>query len=178
MKSEYDFRKAKRGAVVSVPKGKTRITIRLDDEILAWFRDQVERAGVGNYQTVFNEVLRQDIQRVQEPLEKTLCRVIREEIREHPSLHPPYERDGEHVSDLPAALYVLMLCAAVAGLVWSIRFSLGTGFGRLGWIVQSREDVNLAVGRDVAIREFPMKPGFGLNKSVCHLHCCHLANLV
>lgn len=47
-----------------------------------------------------------------------------------------------------------------------------------GWIVQSREDVNLAVGRGVAIREFPMKPGFGLNKSVCHLHCCHLANLV
>jgi uncharacterized protein (DUF4415 family) len=81
MKREYDFRKAKRGAVVSVPKGKTRITIRLDDEILAWFRDQVERAGGGNYQTVINEVLRQHIQRVQEPLEKTLRRVIREEIR-------------------------------------------------------------------------------------------------
>ncbi len=51
MKREYDFRKAKRGAVVSVPRGKTRITIRLDDEILAWFREQVERAGGGNYQT-------------------------------------------------------------------------------------------------------------------------------
>jgi uncharacterized protein (DUF4415 family) len=81
MKREYNFRKAKRGAVVSVPKGKTRITIRLDDEILTWFRDQVERAGAGNYQTVINEVLRQHIQRVQEPLEKTLRRVIREEIR-------------------------------------------------------------------------------------------------
>jgi uncharacterized protein (DUF4415 family) len=81
MKREYDFRKAKHGAVVSVPKGKTRITIRLDDEILAWFRDQVERAGGGNYQTVINEVLRQHIQSVQEPLEKTLRRVIREEIR-------------------------------------------------------------------------------------------------
>jgi uncharacterized protein (DUF4415 family) len=81
MKREYDFRKAKRGAVVSVPKGKTRITIRLDDEILAWFRDQVERAGGGNYQTVINEVLRQHIQSVQEPLEKILRRVIREEIR-------------------------------------------------------------------------------------------------
>ncbi len=82
MKREYDFRKAKRGAVVSVPKGKTRITIRLDDEILvlAWFRDQVELAGGGNYQTVINEVLRQHIQRAQEPLEKTLRRVIREEI--------------------------------------------------------------------------------------------------
>ena|SRR6267143_1567372 len=61
MKREYDFGKAKRGAVVSVPKGKTRITIRLDDEVLAWFRDQVEHAG-GNYQTVINEVLREHIQ--------------------------------------------------------------------------------------------------------------------
>jgi uncharacterized protein (DUF4415 family) len=81
MKREYDFRNAKRGAVISVPKGKTRITIRLDDEILAWFRDQVDRAGSGNYQTLINEALRQHIQRVQEPLEKTLRRVIREEIR-------------------------------------------------------------------------------------------------
>jgi hypothetical protein len=63
MKREYDFRKAKRGAAVSVLKGKMRITIRLDDEILAWFRDQVELAGGGNYQTVINEVLRQHIQR-------------------------------------------------------------------------------------------------------------------
>ena len=81
MKREYDFRKAKRGAVVSVPRGKTRITIRLDDEILALFREQVERAGGGNYQTVINEALRQHILRVREPLEKTLRRVIREEIR-------------------------------------------------------------------------------------------------
>lgn len=80
MKHEYDFSKAKRGPVVSIPKGKTRITIRLDDEILSWFRDQVERAGGGSYQTVINEVLRQHIQQAQEPLEKTLRRVIREEL--------------------------------------------------------------------------------------------------
>ena len=30
-----------------------------------------------------------------------------------------------------------------------------------GWVVQSREDVNLAAGRGIAIREFPMKTGFG-----------------
>lgn len=80
MKREYDFSKAKRGAVISVPKGKTRITIRLDSEILSWFREQVERAGGGNYQTVINEVLRQHIQQTREPLEKTLRRVIREEL--------------------------------------------------------------------------------------------------
>lgn len=80
MKREYDFSKAKRGAVVAVPKGKTRITIRLDDDILAWFRDQVERAGGGNYQTVINEVLRQHVQQAREPLEKIIRRVIREEL--------------------------------------------------------------------------------------------------
>jgi uncharacterized protein (DUF4415 family) len=80
MKREYDFSKARRGAVISVPKGKTRITIRLDNEILSWFRDRVERAGGGNYQTVINEVLREHMQRTREPLEKTLRRVIREEL--------------------------------------------------------------------------------------------------
>ena len=81
MKREYDFSNAKRGPVVSVRGGKTRITIRIDDGILAWFRDQVVRAGGGNYQTLLNEALRQHIQSAQEPLEKTLRRVIREEIR-------------------------------------------------------------------------------------------------
>jgi uncharacterized protein (DUF4415 family) len=80
MKREYDFGKAKRGAVVAVPKGKTRITIRLDDEILAWFRDQVERAGGGNYQSAINEVLRQYVRQAREPLEKIIRRVIREEL--------------------------------------------------------------------------------------------------
>jgi uncharacterized protein (DUF4415 family) len=81
MKREYDFSKAKRGPVVSVRGGKTRITIRIDDEILAWFRDQVERAGGGNYQTLINEILRQQVASARESLEKTLRRVIREELR-------------------------------------------------------------------------------------------------
>ena len=81
MKREYDFRKAKRGPVVSVRGGKTCITIRIDDEILAWFRDQVERAGGGNYQTLINEILRQQVASARESLEKTLRRVIREELR-------------------------------------------------------------------------------------------------
>jgi uncharacterized protein (DUF4415 family) len=81
MKREYDFRKAKRGPVVSVRGGKTRITIRIDDEILGWFRDQVERAGGGNYQTLINEILRQQVASARESLEKTLRRVIREELR-------------------------------------------------------------------------------------------------
>jgi hypothetical protein len=47
MNKEYNFRKGKRGAVVPVPKGKTRITIGIDDEILEWFRGEVEAAGGG-----------------------------------------------------------------------------------------------------------------------------------
>ena len=81
MKREYDFSKAKRGPVISVPKGKTRITIRLDDDVLDWFREQVHQGGGGNYQSLINEALRQHIRRAHEPLETTLRRVIREEFR-------------------------------------------------------------------------------------------------
>jgi hypothetical protein len=48
----YDFGKGKHGAVLPAPPGKERITIRLDCDILDFFRDQVERAGGGDYQTV------------------------------------------------------------------------------------------------------------------------------
>jgi uncharacterized protein (DUF4415 family) len=63
-----------------VPKGKTRITIRIDDDVLEWFHEQVDRAGGGNYQTLVNEALRQHIRRIQEPLESTIRRVIRKEL--------------------------------------------------------------------------------------------------
>ena len=59
MRREYDFSKAKRGAIVPVDKGKTRITIRLDMDILDWFRDQANQAGGGNYQTMLNSALRE-----------------------------------------------------------------------------------------------------------------------
>jgi uncharacterized protein (DUF4415 family) len=81
MNKDYDFSKGKRGAVVSVPTGKTRITIRLDDDLLDWFRDQVDKAGGGNYQSLINQALRDFVDRNREPLESTLRRVIREELR-------------------------------------------------------------------------------------------------
>ena len=52
MKKEYNFSKGKRGPVIKSPKGKTRITIRIDDDILEWFRQQVHTAGGGNYGTM------------------------------------------------------------------------------------------------------------------------------
>jgi uncharacterized protein (DUF4415 family) len=81
MRKEYDFSKARRGPAVPLPKGKTRITIRLDDEILAWFKAKVEAAGGGNYQSLINAALLEHMKRVDEPLEKTLRRVLREELR-------------------------------------------------------------------------------------------------
>lgn len=80
MRKEYDFSRGKRGAVVSVPKGKTRITIRLDEDIVAWFKDQVHRAGGGNYQSLINAALREYVSASGEPLEDTLRRVLREEL--------------------------------------------------------------------------------------------------
>ena len=81
MKKEYDFSKGRRGAVLKAPPGKTRVTIRLDDDILDWFRQQVDDAGGGNYQTLINEALRTFMRQKQESLEATLRRVIRDEIR-------------------------------------------------------------------------------------------------
>lgn len=80
MKSEYDFSKGRRGAIVPTPPGKTRITIRLDNDVLEWFRSQVEAVGGGNYQTLINQALREHIERREEPLEETLRRVLREEV--------------------------------------------------------------------------------------------------
>jgi len=80
MKREYDFRKGKRGAVVTAPPGKTRITIRLDNDILEWFREQAHAAGGGNYQTMINEALREHVSQNLEELEDTLRRVVREEL--------------------------------------------------------------------------------------------------
>ncbi|PSB24514.1 BrnA antitoxin family protein [Stenomitos frigidus] len=80
MDVEYDFSQGKRGAVEPIVAGKTRITIRLDDDVLAWFREQVNAAGGGNYQSLINEALRQHIEQKREPLEATLRRVLREEL--------------------------------------------------------------------------------------------------
>jgi len=81
MRKEYDFGKGKRGPVVSTPLGKTRITIRLDQEVIDWFKGQVDEAGGGNYQTLINRALRDYIGQTREPLEETLRRVVREELK-------------------------------------------------------------------------------------------------
>ena len=80
MKREYDFSKGQKGAVVKTPAGKERITIRLDKDLVDWFRAEVHKVGGGNYQTFMNDALREYIDSRREPLEDTLRRVIREEL--------------------------------------------------------------------------------------------------
>ena len=82
MRKNYDFSKAKRGPVLRIPPGKTRITIRLDDDVLEWFRKEVHAAGGGNYQTMINKALRDCMERHEEPLEATLRRVLLEVLSE------------------------------------------------------------------------------------------------
>ena len=81
MKAKYDFSKGKRGAVLPNSGNKVRITIRLDRDIIDWFRSQVEEQGGGNYQTILNDALRQYIERQEQPLEEILRRVVREELQ-------------------------------------------------------------------------------------------------
>jgi len=85
MRAEYDFSKAKQGAVISSP-GKTRITIMLDDDVIEHFRVLAEAEGVG-YQTAINSLLRgamaaaANTKREPKALTvATLRRVLREEL--------------------------------------------------------------------------------------------------
>ena len=80
MKAQYDFTGGKRGAVLKAPAGKTRITIRIDDDLLQWFRKQVHAGGGGSYQARINAALRDYVGSKREPLEATLRRVLREEL--------------------------------------------------------------------------------------------------
>ena len=79
MKKEYDFSKGKRGAVLPT-KGKTRITIFLDDAVLARFKSLAERTGKG-YQTLINETLNAHVGAAAEPITRDLVRrIVREEL--------------------------------------------------------------------------------------------------
>ena len=80
----YEFSKGKSGPELPLPPGKGS-TIRLDSDILEYFRDAVDRAGGGNYQTLINDALRAFIEGAQKPtIEETLRRVICEELRSTP----------------------------------------------------------------------------------------------
>jgi uncharacterized protein (DUF4415 family) len=75
-----DFSKGKRGSVNKPGPNKQRITIRLDANVIEYFKGKVHEAGGGNYQTLINEALQEHIKAHDRELEETLRRVIREEL--------------------------------------------------------------------------------------------------
>lgn len=78
---EYDFSPARRGPVVSPGANKERITIRIDADILNWFREYVNSRGGGSYQALMNQALREYIEGRNKDWEALLRRVVREELR-------------------------------------------------------------------------------------------------
>lgn len=76
---EYDFSKGKRGAVIP-QKGKSRITIWIDTDVLEWFRDEAEREGRG-YQTALNQALRDYIKQDRRPLQEVVREAVRQELK-------------------------------------------------------------------------------------------------
>src|SRR5258707_10225593 len=93
MRAEYDFSRGKRGALLS-SKGKTRITIYIDDAVLDEFRARADEAGTG-YQTMMNEALKSYLTGGTETpvTERVLRRVIREEL---PAAGPTARSTGKH----------------------------------------------------------------------------------
>ncbi len=88
-----DFSRAKRGAVVKPEPGKTKISIRLDNTLIEYFRGLVDAAGGGNYQTLINDALREYVHR------RSTLDVVRQVVREElapygttPALKAPSRR--------------------------------------------------------------------------------------
>ncbi len=80
MLPEYDFSQAKRGPIAPSSGKKTRITIRIDTDVLNWFREEVNKNGGGNYQTLINDALRAYVHDQRGELIDTIRKVIREEF--------------------------------------------------------------------------------------------------
>jgi uncharacterized protein (DUF4415 family) len=85
---DIDFSRARRGAVVKPEPGKTKISIRLDKAVLDHFRDQVDKAGGGNYQTqtLINDALLEHIHR------RSTLDVVRRVVREELASYSPGRR--------------------------------------------------------------------------------------
>ncbi len=82
---DIDFSRARRGPVIKIEPGKTKISIRLDNTVLEYFRDLVDKAGGGNYQTLINNALLEYVQR------RSTLDIVREVVREELA---PYSLDN------------------------------------------------------------------------------------
>lgn len=92
---DIDFSKAKRGAVIKMEPGKTKISIRLDNTVIEYFRSAVEKAGSGNYQTLMNDALLAFIQ------QRNVLDAVRQVVREE--LAPARAKERQARARQPAA---------------------------------------------------------------------------
>lgn len=88
---DIDFSRAKRGAVVKPEPGKTKISIRLTNAVLEYFREQVDKAGGGNYQTLINDALLEHIHR------RSALDVVRQVLQEELTSYRPGKRPASRV---------------------------------------------------------------------------------
>ena len=94
---DIDFSRAKRGAVVKPEPGKTKISIRLDNTVLEYFRDVVDKAGGGNYQTLINDALLEHVHR------RSTLDVVRRVVREELALYGTLRRSNSRLQRARAA---------------------------------------------------------------------------
>ena len=87
---DIDFSRAKRGAVIKPEPGKTKISIRLDNAVLTYFRNLVDRAGGGNYQTLINDALLEHIH--SRSTLDAVRQVVREELAPYGDARGPNSR--------------------------------------------------------------------------------------
>lgn len=89
---DIDFSVAKRGPAIPIEPGKTKISIRLDNAVLDYFRSVVEKAGAGNYQSLINDALLAHIQ--QQSVLSAVRQVVREELAQAESGRAPTTRSS------------------------------------------------------------------------------------
>lgn len=85
---DIDFSGASRGAVLKPEPGKTKISIRLDNAVLEYFRNIVNKAGGGNYQTLINDALLEHVHR------RSTLEMVREVVREELAPYTASRRSG------------------------------------------------------------------------------------
>jgi uncharacterized protein (DUF4415 family) len=96
-----DFSKGKRGAVIASGPGKTKISIRLDNVVLDHFREIVEAAGGGNYQSLINDALVGHIH--QQSLLAQLRKVVRQELAHAAETRETWKPGGRRATRQAAA---------------------------------------------------------------------------
>jgi uncharacterized protein (DUF4415 family) len=96
IRKEVIVRVSRRDATPSPPTAhKPRVTLRLDPEVVAWFRGQALEQGSGHYQTMINAALQQHIVAQGKTLEDRIRRIVREELGAHQRTS---QKEGSHAS--------------------------------------------------------------------------------